>query len=136
MLERSFLLGTDCRMEAVGRARAALYDAPAVRPLEGAIGQRYFEPVGKAWRPIESLRRRTCWKVADLAEQIEEGPWDVILWRNLAIYLTAKPAATIWRRCAGALSPHGFLIAGKAEWPPAGLGLTPLCRCVYRRSDS
>jgi chemotaxis methyl-accepting protein methylase len=136
LLGRSFLLGTDCRIEAVERARSALYDAAAVRLLEPAIRQRYFEPAGKSWQPVESLRRQTCWKVADLAEQIEEGPWDIILWRNLAIYLTAKPAATIWRRLAGALSAHGILIAGKAEWPPAGLGLLSLCRCVYRAAGA
>ncbi len=135
LLERSFLLGTDCRIEAVERARAALYDGAAVRPLEPDVRQRYFGPVGNRWRPVEPLRRQTCWKVADLAEKIEDGPWDIILWRNLAIYLTAKPAAAIWRQLTGALSAGGFLIAGKAEWPPSGLGLRSLCRCVYRRSD-
>jgi chemotaxis methyl-accepting protein methylase len=135
LLARSFLLGTDCRIDAIAQARSALYATAAVRPLEPAIRDRYFESAGSSWRPIKPLRRQVHWQVADLAEKIEEGPWDIILWRNLAIYLTKGPAASMWEQLAGGLAPHGFLIVGKAEWPPAAQSLLPVCPCVYRRSD-
>jgi hypothetical protein len=80
------------------------------------------------------LRRQVRWRVADLAEKMADGLWDVILWRNLAIYLNPGPTETLWNRLAGALAPAGFLVVGKAERPPAGLGLVPVCRCVYRKS--
>jgi len=133
VLRHSFLLGTDCRPDAIERARVARYHSAALRPLEPAIRSRYFAAAGDSWRPIESLRQHVRWKVADMAERIEEGPWHIILWRNAAMYLNPEPAATTWRRLAGALMPHGFLIAGKAEWPPAGLSLLPVGRCIYRK---
>ena len=40
----------------------------------------------------------------------------------------------MWKGLAGAMAPGGFLIVGKAERPPAGLGLVPVCRCIYRLS--
>jgi len=73
-----------------------------------------------------------AWKVADLARDIEEGPWDIILWRNMAIYLTAEMNEFLWKRLASALVPGGVLIVGKAERPPSELPLSNVKRCIYR----
>jgi chemotaxis protein methyltransferase CheR len=144
LLDRSFLLGTDCRPEAIERAKAGLYRTAATDLVPCALRARYFEPTrfrrtlpgartdDAAWRPIEALRRQVYWKVADVAHGVEAGPWDVILWRNMAIYLEAAPAQHVWRRLSCALTPEGFLIAGKAERPPHGVSLTSVARCVYR----
>jgi chemotaxis methyl-accepting protein methylase len=132
LLAKSFFLGTDCRIEAIEGARSGVYDAAH---LELPIRTEYFEPVGGSWQVIEPLRRQVRWRVADLGRSTEEGPWDIVLWRNLAIYLNPGPAETVWNRLAGALAPGGFLVVGKAERPPSGLGLVPVCRCVYRKSN-
>ena len=89
---------------------------------------------GLPWRPVESLRRQVQWKVADLLAGVEHGPWDIILWRNAAMYLKPRAAEAIWRRLAAVLAPGGLLIAGKAERPPQDAGLTHVARCIYRRS--
>jgi len=139
LLPLSILLGTDCRSEAVVQACAGLYSAAAVGPLPPGIRRKYFVPTGGAgtgfWQLIEPLRRQTRWAVADLAKGIAEGPWDVVLWRNLAIYLNPEAVENLWNRVAEALAPGGFLIVGKAERPPAGLGLVPVCRCIYRKEN-
>ncbi len=103
-------------------------------PRSRRFAQTYFEPAGESWRVSEPLRRQARWEVADLAEETARGPWDVILWRNLAIYLNPGPAEALWRRLTAALAPAGFLIVGKAERAPAGLGLAPVCRSVYRKA--
>ncbi len=129
LLERSCLLGTDCRGDAIERARQGLYDAALLKlVLEIAMRDTYFEPVGQNWRPVEALRRQVHWKVADLLAGVEAGPWDIIFWRNAAIYLKSDPAETIWRRLASVLAPQGVLIAGKAERPPRDAGLCDACR--------
>jgi chemotaxis methyl-accepting protein methylase len=133
LLARSHLLGTDYRSEAIERARSGLYSEA---PADPAIRRKYFEPVGKCWRVSGPLRWQMRWQVADLAETAANGPWDIILWRNLAIYLNPDPAERLWSRLAAALAPGGFLIVGKAERPPSGLDLEPVCRCIYRRRRS
>ena len=85
-------------------------------------------------RPVESLRRHAHWKVADLCRNIEEGPWDIILWRNMAIYLAPDAAAAIWRGLAAALAPGGVLVVGKAERPPIELELAGVGRYIYTLS--
>jgi chemotaxis methyl-accepting protein methylase len=132
LLSGSFLLGTDCRIEAVERARFAVYRDATVGTLPDTIRERYFEPAGNRWRVIEPLRQ-AHWEAAHLGVTVADGPWDMILWRNMAIYLNPGPAEMLWGRLSRALAPGGFLIVGKAERPPSGLELMPVCRCIYRR---
>ena len=131
LLEGSCLLGTDCRGDAIERAKLGSYDATALKLVGGATRETYFEPAGPAWRPVAALRRHARWKVADLLAGVEEGPWDIIFWRNTAIYLKPGPAEAIWRRLASVLAPRGVLIAGKADRPPSDAGLRSVARCVY-----
>ncbi len=132
LLERSYLLGTDCRDDAIERAELGLYDGTALKHVQRATRDTYFEPAGRHWRPVEALRRQVHWKVADLLAGVEKGPWDIILWRNVAIYLKSHPAEMIWRRLVSVLAPEGVLIVGKAERPPSDAGLTQAARCIYR----
>jgi chemotaxis methyl-accepting protein methylase len=131
-LECSFLLGSDCRRDAMEQAHAALYDSNELRSVEPSDRQRYFDHVGNSWRPVEPLRRHVHWKVSDLGRRIEEGPWDMILWRNMAIYLKAEVAASLWRGLTSVLAPQGVLVVGQAERPPVDLPLTCVSRCIYR----
>ena len=135
LLERSYLLGTDCRGDAIERARLGLSDSAALNLLDRTMWDKYFEPVGQRWRPVEALRRQVHWKRADLLAGVEPGPWDIILWRNAAIYLKASRAEAVWRRLASVLAPQGVLIAGKADRPSGDAGLTRAARCIYRAAD-
>ena len=101
LLERSYLLGTDCRGDAIERAKLGLYDAATLKLVPAATRDKYFEPAGQHWRPVEALRRQVHWKAADLLAGVEHGPWDIILWRNAAIYLKPAPrkrSGAGWRR--------------------------------------
>ena len=133
LLERSCLLGSDCRGEAIEHAKLGLYDATMLKLVPSATRDKYFQPVGQQWRPVEALRQQIHWKVADLLAGVEAGPWDIILWRNGAIYLKSRPAELVWRRLVSVLAPQGVLIAGKADRPPADAGLRQVARCIYRR---
>ena len=79
------------------------------------------------------LRAATRWKQANLLHSPEPGPWDLILWRNMAIYLKPEVVGTIWQQLCDRLSPGGYLVTGKAEHPPAPLGLERVAKCVYRK---
>ncbi len=131
LLEGSFLLGSDCRPDAVAHAQAGVYKSHDLRKIATSNRHRYFEEVGGLWRPIEPVRQHVHWRVSDLARHVEKGPWDMILWRNMAIYLTVEAAQSIWQGLAGALSPEGVLVVGKAERPPAELSLICASRCLY-----
>lgn len=131
LLEKSVLLGTDCRAEAIAEAAAGVWSHAVFPAGFRSLRHAFFEPVaGGAWRPLPRLLAGASWKQADLTLGLEPGPWDLVLCRNLGIYLTPAVAGLLTERLAATLAPGGFLIVGKAERPSLP-GLVPVDRCVY-----
>src|SRR5439155_16682188 len=117
LLESSYLLGTDCRAEAIRRCRLGRFDAAAVRWVPPALLERYFEREFSAWQVIPRLRTALRWGTADVLKTPEPGVWDVILRRNTAMYLRIEAMTSLWEQFEMLLRPGGILVLGKAERP-------------------
>ncbi len=131
-LEGSYLLGSDCRRDAVAHARTGLYSPDNLQNIAPAERRSYFNKIGNFRQPIEPLRRHVHWKVANLEQCIEEGPWDIILWRNMAIYLKTEAINLIWQDLVSTMTSEGVIVLGRAERPPAPLPFVKVGRCIYR----
>jgi chemotaxis protein methyltransferase CheR len=156
LLHRCTLLGTDCRREAVARAAAGVYDDAACRSVPPDLLGRYLESVGPDRPPGSAddgpavgpparrvrlwLRDAATWRCADMLHAPEPGPWDLVLCRNLAMYLRPAAAARLWRGLARVVRPGGLLVVGRAErvsGAAAAAGrFAPAGPCVYRRGDA
>ena len=133
-LRRCHLLGTDCRADAIRRAREGLYDSPALRGIPQDVLDRHFSrEAAEQWRVKPSLRAAVHWRTANALTVHEPGVWDVIFCRNMSMYLVPDAAAALWRRLEDALRPGGLLVLGKAERPSGARHLTAAAPCVYRR---
>jgi chemotaxis protein methyltransferase CheR len=86
------------------------------------------------YQVADDLRARVMWKQADLLQGVEPGPWNIILWRNMAIYLEKSAAGLVWDRLHRELAPGGLLVTGKAETPPAHLAFKKLASCLYEKN--
>lgn len=135
-LDGSVLLGTDCRPAAVARARAGLFDGDAVRALDGARRARWCVPDGAAWRIAPALRAAVRFRTADALSVMEPGPWDLILCRNVTMYLRADRACELWDRLARSLRRGGVLVVGRAERPTGRERYTAIGPGVYRRDGA
>jgi chemotaxis protein methyltransferase CheR len=133
-LERCELLGTDCRADAIAIAQQGLFDAEALRTLPTDMQLAYFANKRGRWQLCDRLRRQVRWRVADVTQTIEPGQWDVILCRNVAMYMRSSVIAVLWERLQWALGPGGVLVLGKAERPIGQMRLNTLAPCIYRRS--
>jgi len=132
LLARAELLGTDCRPGAVKEAEDGYLQPAAAAALDPAVRARYVVEGGQAGpRLVRSLREHVHWKATDILTTIEDGPWDIVLWRNSPMYLAPGESVAIFERLATRLGAGGYLVVGKAERPPAGLCLTAVARCVY-----
>jgi len=132
LLDRSDLLGTDCRADAIQEACCGLYSPAGVQAVPDQFRGKYLRDAGTQWHVADDLRRVVRWRVRDLLAGPEDGPWDIILWRNMSIYLEAKSAAAVWASLVSTLRPGGLLVVGRAERAPAAVGLAPMSRCIYR----
>lgn len=132
-IEDCELLGTDCRDDAIACARIGAYAWDRVAQMDSRWRDRFLSKTPSGVEIAEPLRRATRWKVADIFAAPEQGPWHLILWRNMAIYLEPAVAEDVWRQLCAQLVPGGFLVAGKADYAPHGLPLVRVGNCIYRK---
>ena len=111
------ILGTDVSSTVVDRARDAVYTQFEVqRGL--AIGQtiKWFEECPDGWRVVEPLRRRVRFQVHNVLEAPPHpGEFDIILCRNVLLYLNAEKRTQAFDRLASSLAGDGWLMLGAGE---------------------
>lgn len=133
VLHDCVLVGSDCRRDAVARAAIGAYDVLAMKEVTPELRARYFRREERSWRVVEALSSAVTWRTANVLERPEAGPWDLILCRNLAMYLRDEAVAPLWRALESALRGGGVLVVGKAERPNEASRLVPIGPCLYRR---
>lgn len=131
-LEGSELLGVDCRPDAIEAAQSGLFDRTDLSSTASLWRDKYFLEPKSRLAVVPHLRRRLQWSVCDVLACGESPMWDVILFRNVAIYLDRTEP--VWKHLVGQLVPGGVLITGKAERPPRGLPLVREFMCIYRKT--
>jgi chemotaxis methyl-accepting protein methylase len=133
LLPGSVLLGTDCRATAIATASRGVYHEEALRKVPAPLRDRYFASLGDAWRVALPPEGRISWQVANVLGSPAEETWDLILCRNVAIYLRCEAGSALWATLIGRLRPGGLLVVGNAERPSVP-GLDLLERCVYLKN--
>jgi chemotaxis protein methyltransferase CheR len=111
------LVGTDLHTALVARAAAGRYSAAEVaRGLPPELLARYFRPVEGGFEVVPALRAITRFFPLNLA-----GPWpalprfDLVLLRNVLIYLAPEVQQAVVAKAAAQLAPGGLLLLGAAE---------------------
>ena len=111
------ILGTDVSTLCVDRARAGAYSQFEVqRGL--AISQmiKWFEECAEGWRAVEALRKIVRFQVHNLLEPAPHpGGFDIVLCRNVLLYLSADKKALSFERLAGSMAEDGWLMLGAGE---------------------
>lgn len=133
LLDGATLLGTDCRTSAIESARRGFFADDSMGGLDDQSRRRWFVRQTGGWRVNARLSAAVKWATNDvLADRPTDDGWDVVLCRNLAIYLTHSSANTLWATLTDALVPGGFLVVGKAE-RPRPVSLRRVHSCIFRK---
>lgn len=111
------ILATDVSDAAIARARAGRYTQFEIQrglPMRRML--RWFEaqPDGD-WLASAALLRLVAFRRLNLAEPWAIGSFDVILCRNVLLYLVPAVKAAVFERFAGALRRDGLLVLGAGE---------------------
>ena len=134
------VLGTDVSSMAVDRARSGLYSQFEVQRGLG-INQpiRWFEECDDGWRAVEDLRKTVRFQVHNMLEAPPHPcAFDVVLCRNVLLYLTAEKRRMAFDRLAAAMAPDGWLMLGAGETvigQTDRFGADVQARGLYRRTD-
>lgn len=111
------IIGTDVSTAVIDRAREGSYSQFEVQRGLGINEMvRWFEEGGEGWRAVEQLRRMVRFQVHNLLEQPPQpGAFDIILCRNVLLYLNQETRAQAFERLTNALVPDGWLMLGAGE---------------------
>lgn len=117
------LLATDVSDEMLGRAERGIYQEGSLRELPTALRDGAFarEPNGEL-RVRDELRRGVVFRREDLRASMPDGPFDLILCRNLAFtYFDEPTQLRVGRDLAARLRFGGALVVGCHEALPGEL---------------
>ena len=112
------ILGTDVSSSAIRRAREGAYTQFEVqRGLAVTQMIRWFEEKGDKWQANAQLRSKARFAVHNLLEAAPQSgeKFDIVLCRNVLLYLSAEKRALAFERIASALAPDGALMLGAGE---------------------
>ena len=115
------VLGTDAEPAMIARAEAACYGAGSLKDLPAGWRERAFESDDGAYRLKPELKQGVHFRLQDIREAQPEGPFDLILCRNLVFtYFEAPLQKELLARLDGRLRAGGVLVIGAHERLPAG----------------
>lgn len=112
------ILGTDVSAAVIARAKSGLYTQFEIqRGLPSRQMIRYFQKSGSDWQITPQMRSRIEFQCQDITRDpaIARPPHDIILCRNLLLYLSPDTRRAVFERLFNALSPDGVLVLGAAE---------------------
>jgi chemotaxis protein methyltransferase CheR len=131
------VLGTDVSTSCIVRARAGSYSQFEVQRGLG-INQmiKWFEEAADGWRAVEALRKPIRFQVHNLLEPPPHpGGFDIVLCRNVLLYLSPEKKAVAFERLMAAMAEDGWLMLGAGETvigQTSKLGADVNARGLYR----
>jgi len=112
--------GLDISESALLQAKEGVYEQYSLRGVVPSRRERFFFKEGNSFRLRDDVLRSVRFRVGNLnliSDLAGLGPFDVILCRNLLIYMDHPARARVLGALGGLLSPAGWLFLGAAEAP-------------------
>jgi len=106
---------TDVDVGALATARAATYPRKSLDNLPPEWRERYFERVDNRYTFRSDLRRTVIFGRNDLVQDAPISRIDLLVCRNVLMYLNAETQAGVLARFHFALRPTGRLFLGQSE---------------------
>jgi chemotaxis protein methyltransferase CheR len=109
------IYGTDIEPECLRVAREARYPALSLKSVPAHWKQHYFTPVGLDYQVRPEIRRLVYFKLHSILDPVPFGRIDLVVFRNVLIYMTDPLQEQVLLRLSEALNVGGYLVLGKVE---------------------
>ena len=133
---RTTLLGTDISGAALAAGRTGRYDARAVRLVDPAQRQAFFDedPKSQHWTVKPEVKALVTWKQHNLLYPLKDDPFHCIFIKNVLIYFDKDSKQIVVRNLVEAMAEGGYLVVGPTEGIYAMLDpLTKLKPWLYQK---
>ena len=109
------VFATDVRRDALAVAAKGRYTDRQLESFPHELRGAYFEPVDNRWQVRDALRKKVLFTVHDILRDPPFTNIDLVLFRNVLIYLRADASAVALSRLHFALKEQGVLALGGGE---------------------
>lgn len=110
------IFATDLAADAISFARRGLYPENVLNDLPDDFHTRFFERIDHGYRISKTLRETVIFGQQDISRGVPFPRIDLVICRNLLIYLKPELQQTVLDLFAYSLhQSHGYLFLGKAE---------------------
>ena len=110
------VLATDIDTQILAKAKQGLYRDHELRNVSAAERTRFFDAKEKNQFQIKpEIKRRVHFKQHDLLKDPYNGPFDVIVCRNVTIYFKSDARDAVYQKFSDALVSGGILFTGATE---------------------
>ncbi|WP_408959144.1 CheR family methyltransferase [Natrinema sp. 74] len=121
-----YVLGTDISEPALETARNGIYEESRTIDLDEQLSflddyHRYVDVDGRTYRVRDNVRRNVRFQRHDLINDAPKSGFDLVVCRNLFIYIDNAYKESMLETIARSLRPAGYLVIGKAETIPPNL---------------
>lgn len=134
------ILATDVSTRVLEQARSGIYQSERVTPLPEHLRRRYVlrsrDPRKKDVRIAPEIRRRIAFHRLNFmdADYGVKDAFDVVFFRNVAIYFDAPTQARVVGKLTARLRPGGYLFIGHSEsLPGKSHDLEHIGPAIYRK---
>ncbi|OXM16641.1 CheR family methyltransferase [Paenibacillus herberti] len=132
---RSEIDATDLDRGVLAKAQSGEYHTRSIKDVPRPLLDKYFSASHAGYTVKPELRKIIRFKQHNLLDDSFNGPYDLIICRNVMIYFTEEAKTLLYRKFADALKPGGILFVGSTEqiFSPAEYGLESADTFFYRR---
>jgi chemotaxis protein methyltransferase CheR len=136
---RLTIVATDVDQRAIERARSGCYPGGSIKDLPADWRAKAFSLTIDGFCVKPEYREPVTFAVQDIREQAPEGPFHLILCRNLVFtYFDEEVQRTTLQKITDRLVPGGALVVGSQESLPEGVaGFDPWPKRlgIYRKNE-
>jgi chemotaxis protein methyltransferase CheR len=116
------VLGTDADEQVLRRAERGCYSRSSLKDVPADWAAACFEEHAGEYCIRPHVKRHVTFRTQDIRTAVPEGPFDVVLCRNLVFtYFDDSLQSELAHRIAARMRPGAVLVIGKHEQLPAGV---------------
>jgi chemotaxis protein methyltransferase CheR len=109
------ITATDMDENAISRAKLGIYPERSLQEIPDDMKGKYFTQEGSYYKISDEIKRTVTFKKHNLLADFFEGPYDLIVCRNVLIYFTEEAKDILYKKFSKALNPQGFFFVGSTE---------------------
>ena len=118
------ILGTDIKHDILRAARTGEYRASETDDLQSQLepladSDRYVDRTDDTFRVTDEVRELVSFREHDLVQEEPPRTFDLVICRNLFIYINSGAKRAIFETLGSAVKPGGYLTIGMTETVPA-----------------